>query len=237
MELNDKSHLVLLPGTLCNEKLWNHQLENLSDIADITVGDLSKDYTIEGMAKSVLNDAPDTFALAGLSLGGMVAIEIMRQAPERISRLALLDTNPNLPKAEQIKMWKHFIEMSKNGEFKAVTENYLLQGLLRPGNKDEKLISLITSMADDIGPVAMERQMMALTNRPDTLKVLPSINCPTTVIVGEEDTTCPVYMSEEIASMIPHANLIIIEDAGHLSSLERPEEVTSELREWFQKDK
>lgn len=223
----------MLPGTLCNEKLWEHQIKHLADIADIIVGDLTQDHTIEGMASSVLEQVPETFSLAGLSLGGIVAIEIMRQAPHRVNRLALLDTNPRLPTDEQIATWKKFIRMSKEGRFISITKDYLMPGLIRPANQVTSLVQTIIEMAEEVGPLAMERQMTALMNRPDAFQVLPSIDCPVNVMVGEEDSVCPVEMSMEITREIPGSQLTIIKKAGHLSSLDNPMEVSMRLREWI----
>lgn len=231
---NKKNPLLLLPGTLCNEKLWEHQISYLTDIASVTVGDLTQNNTIEGMASSVLEKAPERFALAGLSLGGMVAIEIMRQASERVTHLALLDTNPRPPTDAQIEAWHKFIQMSKEGNFISITRDFLMPGLIRPANQETSLTQTVIDMAEEVGADAMERQMTALMCRPDAFEVLPAIQCPVSVMVGEEDSVCPVEMSEEINREIPNSKLIVIEDAGHLSSLDNPLEVSYKLREWLQ---
>lgn len=236
LKRNNKIPLLLLPGTLCNEKLWEHQLAYLKDIASITVGDLTQNNTIEGMASSVLDKAPENFALAGLSLGGMVAIEIMRQAPERVTQLALLDTNPRPPTDAQIETWHKFIRISKEGNFTSITRDYLMPGLIRPANQNTSLVQKIIDMAEEVGADAMERQMTALMYRPDALEVLSTISCPVSVMVGEEDSVCPVEMSNEIVREIPNSNLTVIKDAGHLSSLDNPLEVSRKLRDWLQQN-
>ncbi|WP_152657194.1 alpha/beta fold hydrolase [Oceanobacillus sp. CFH 90083] len=236
LKRNNKIPLLLLPGTLCNEKLWEHQIAYLADIASITVGDLTQNNTIEGMASSVLKKAPERFALAGLSLGGMVAIEMMRQAPERVTQLALLDTNPRPPAKAQMEAWHQFIQMSKEGNFISITKDYLMPGLIRPAHQGTPLTQTVIDMAEEVGPAAMERQMTALMHRPDAFEVLPMIGCPVSVMVGEEDSVCPVEMSNEIVREIPNSHLTVIKDAGHLSSLDNPLEVSRKLKEWLQQN-
>jgi pimeloyl-ACP methyl ester carboxylesterase len=229
-----KENLILLPGTLCTEVLWNDQIEQLSDIVDIQVGDLTQNETIEAMAKSILRKAPPEFSLAGLSMGGIVAMEVIRQAPERVKRLALLDTNPLPPRAEQIKGWENFIGMANEGRFMEVTEKYLLPGLVHPDRlKDLDLIEKIKNMAKDTGPKAMIKQMKALMTRPDAREHLSMIDCPTLILLGRQDALCSYEMHEYLASAIPNTKLCVIEECGHLSTMEKPEEVTLALRSWL----
>lgn len=223
--------IVLLPGTLCNERIWDNQRKILSKYTDVFIGDLSKNSSIKSMAESVLKESPEFFNLAGLSLGGMVAIEIMRLSPKRVKNLALLDTNPHLPTKEQISNWKYFISLSESGRFHEVTERHLIKNLLSKNNEDERLKSTIIKMSEEVGKEAMIRQMKALIHRSDLTMQLPEIHVPTKVIVGKEDIVCPVEMSEFITNEIPGSNLEIIEGAGHLSSLEKPDEITDLLVE------
>lgn len=229
-----KEDLILLPGTLCTESLWKNQIEHLSDVANIQVGDLTQNDTIQGMAESILREAPSEFSLAGLSMGGIVAMELMRQAPERVKRLALLDTNPTPPRSEQIAGWENFIAMANNGQFMDITEKYLLPVLIHPDRqKDDDLVQTIMQMAEDIGPKAMIRQMKALMTRPDVRENLSSIKSPTLVLLGRQDKLCSLLMHEYLVSVIPDSTLSVIEKCGHLSTLERPEEVTAVLRDWL----
>ncbi|MFD2924802.1 alpha/beta fold hydrolase [Halobacillus naozhouensis] len=230
-----KPPLILLPGTLCDEKLWEHQVEHLSSLTDVSVHMLTEDDSIEDMALTVLKNAPERFSLAGLSLGGIVALEIVKRAPDRVTSLALLDTNPNPPRAEQIEAWGQFIEMAKNGQFKQITKKHLLPGLIRPESQTNKtLVSEILKMADQVGADALIRQMRALINKPDGRTVLTEISCPTLVMVGLEDTVCPLEMHKELASDIPSAKLVTIEQCGHLSSIEQPQAVSAVLQYWLQ---
>lgn len=227
--------LVLLPGTLCDERLWHYPMESLADIADMTVGNLSRYDTINALAEDVLSNAPDKFALAGLSLGGIVALEIMRIAPERVLKLALLDTNPYPPKVEQKSTWETFFEMVKNNQFMDITKIHLLPVLIHPDKQSDKaLVSSILQMAETIGEEAYVNQLKAVMNREDQRPILSSIICPTTIIVGREDIVCPVQISEYMAENIPNSEIKIIENAGHLITLDQPELVGEQLRKWLE---
>jgi pimeloyl-ACP methyl ester carboxylesterase len=229
-----KEALVLLPGTLCDERLWEHQLEHLTDVSDPSVSMLTEEETIEGMAESVLKDAPERFALAGLSLGGIVAMEVIRQAPERVTRLALLDSNPHGPKPEQLEGWKDLISKVESGQFQSIVKEKLLPNLIHPGRqKDSGLVSTIRDMAEEIGPEVYVQQLRAVSTRSDLWKGLREINVPTLLLVGRDDQVCPLSLHEEIQANILKSRLVIVEDCGHLSSLEQPEEVTAAMRTWL----
>ncbi|KWW21828.1 MULTISPECIES: alpha/beta hydrolase [Peribacillus] len=227
-----KVPLILLPGTLCDERLWESL--KLSDLADVKVCDVSKADTIEGMAKSVLKEAPDRFALAGLSLGGIISLEIMRIAPERVLKLALLDTNPYPPQPEQISGWERLIEMADNGLFLDITHNHLLPVLIHPDRRnDEALVSTIIEMAEKVGKAGYINQLKAVMTRSDQRPILSSIECPTMILTGKEDVVCPVHMSEFLQENIREARLEIVNHSGHLSTLEQPEKVSALLRAWL----
>ncbi|PJN88154.1 alpha/beta fold hydrolase [Bacillus sp. mrc49] len=227
-----KVPLILLPGTLCDERLWESL--KLSDLADVKVCDVSKADTIEGMAKSVLKEAPDRFALAGLSLGGIISLEIMRIAPERVLKLALLDTNPYPPQPEQISGWERLIEMADNGQFHDITHNHLLPVLIHPDRRnDEALVSTIIEMAEKVGKAGYINQLKAVMTRSDQRPILSSIECPTMILTGKEDVVCPVHMSEFLQENIREARLEIVNHSGHLSTLEQPEKVSALLRDWL----
>lgn len=233
-EMN-KPPLILLPGTLCDKRLWQHQVENLSSLADVSVVMLTEDDSIEDMARRVLKEAPERFALAGLSLGGIVALEIVKQAPERVLKLALLDTNPRSPREEQAETWEKFIDMAESGEFRQITKDYLLPVLIHPDSqKNEELTSEIVKMADNIGKSAMVRQMRALISKPDGRAALNKIGCPTLVMTGENDTVCTMDMHVELAENIKNSKLVTIDHCGHLSSMEQPEAVSAVLQYWLQ---
>lgn len=154
----ERTHLILLPGTLCDDRLWFHQIENLNDIASIEVGDLTKDVSIGNMVDRVLKDAPAGFALAGLSLGGIVASEIIRRAPERVKRLALLDTTYLPPLPDQIDTWKQWLSMTEQGKFTEITPKYLLPSIIHPDrSEDLELTGMIIDMSVTVGEQAFSR--------------------------------------------------------------------------------
>ena len=229
------THLILLPGMLLDAGLFSQQVEHLSEIADVRVGDITTSDTIEGLALSVLDDAPEIFALAGLSLGGIVAFEILRRAPERVERLALLDTSARPPRPEQLETWREFGEMTEEGRFAEVNERRIMPTLVHPDRREEAgLAEEIRRMAANVGERAFLRQLSAQKTRPDSRERLGEIACPTLVAAGRQDALCPVELHEEIASAIPRAALVVVEDCGHLSSMERPQAVTALLRYWLQ---
>jgi pimeloyl-ACP methyl ester carboxylesterase len=231
-----KIPLVLLPGMLCDAALWSHQLTHLSEIADVSVGNLTEADTLAGTARAILRRAPERFALAGLSLGGIVAFEVMRQAPKRVTRLALLDTNARPPRPEQLGVWQRFRTMTRQGRFAEITEQHLLPVLVAPDRQqDTALTTTIRQMAQHIGAEAFLRQLSLQEQRPDSRVDLPYISCPTLVLAGRQDMLCPLDMHEEIAAAIPCATLVVIEHCGHLSSLEQPQAVTAALRSWLQR--
>ncbi len=225
---------MLLPGLLCDSALWEPQRTGLADIADVTVADLTRHDSIKAMAGSVLETAPPRFCLAGLSMGGYVALEIMRQAPDRVERLALLDTSARVDTAENFRRRRGLISLARMGRFKGVTPR-LLPMLLHPDRlSDEGLTQLVMDMAERVGQEAFIRQQTAILGREDSRPGLSSIDCPTLVICGRQDQITPPELSEELAAGIPQAELFILENCGHLSSIERPDEVNAHFRRWLQ---
>jgi len=233
-----KQPLVLLPGLLCDAALWEPQLSDLADIADFFVADLTEQETIKDMAASVLRDSPwKEFALAGLSMGGYVAQEIMRQAPHRVTRLALLDTrsHPELP--EETKRRHQFMKLAQTGRgFTPVTNRMLPLMLHESRVKDAALVNIIREMAERTGVEAYIRQQKAIIARPDFRPLLPSIRCPTLVLCGRQDRLTPLENSEQMAAAIPGARLVVVEECGHMSTLERPKEVNRAMRKWLEQE-
>jgi pimeloyl-ACP methyl ester carboxylesterase len=227
--------LVLLPGTLCDAELWQHQTQHLEDIAAPSVGDVGRDESIAGMAERVLEAVPSRFALAGLSMGGIVAFGILRRAPERVVALALLNTNPSFPDDNQIALWHEEIEMAESGRFEEIVEERWIPSVLEAGgSRGGSLRDAIRRMAHRVGPKSYVRQLQAQIARPDSWSSLAAITCPTLVLGGRQDTMCSPALHEAMAAAIPNARLAIIEDCGHLSTLEQPEMVTALLRNWLE---
>jgi pimeloyl-ACP methyl ester carboxylesterase len=227
--------LILLPGLLCDAALWAPQVGALSDDANPWIADLTRHDSIAEMAAAVLREAPvERFALAGLSMGGYVAQEIVRQAPRRVERLALLDTRARPDEPDETQRRHALMELAqREGGFAPVT-NRMLPLLVHPARvKDEPLVRTIREMAERVGLAAYLRQQSAIIARPDFRPLLPSIRCPTLVLCGRQDALTPVVFHQEIAAAIPGAELEVIEACGHLSTLERPAEVNAALRAWL----
>jgi pimeloyl-ACP methyl ester carboxylesterase len=232
--MKNKFPLVLIPGLLCDDQLWQPQAEALADIADIWIADHTRSDTMIGVASDVLSDAPFAdFALAGLSMGGYIALEILRQAPRRVSRLALLDTSARAEQTEQTRRRMEFMALAEGGNFAGVTET-LLPLLIHAARLGEhSLTKVIKSMARNIGKEAFIRQQKAIMSRRESLSLLATVTCPTLVLCGRQDALTPLGLHEEIAARVRGALLQVIDDCGHLSTLERPEEVNTALREWL----
>jgi len=231
--MTEKTPLILLPGLLCDAALWAHQSETLSDIADVNVADLTKDESLGAMAARVLDAAPKTFALAGLSMGGYVAQEIMRRAPKRVERLALLDTSARADTPEQKTHRGELIDQLSVGDFRGVTSR-LLPLLIHPDRLAEStLTAVVKRSAANVGADAYVRQQTAIMNRPDGRGDLAKISCPTLVLCGRQDALTPLKMHDEMAAAIGSATLVVIDDCGHLAPLERPRAVSAVMRYWL----
>lgn len=229
-----KEPLILLPGLLNDAALWDHQIATLGDMAAITVADLSLDDSIEAMAGRVLATAPSRFALAGLSMGGYVAQEIMRRAPERVMRLALVDTAARADLPEQSEFRRGFIEMARQDRFAAAVEQFL-PNVLHPDHlATEGVAGTVRAMAARLGPEVFVRQQTAIMHRPDGRGDLARIGCPTLLLCGRQDALTPPKVQAEMAARIAGAKLVIIEDAGHLSPLEQPVAVSAVFSYWLQ---
>lgn len=227
--------LVLVPGLLCDERLWRHQVEGLADLAGrVLVPDVTGQDSVAGMARSILEAAPERFSLAGLSMGGYVSLEVVRQAPDRVEALALLDTSARPDTPEQTEARLDLIELARNGRFEEVWR-LLLPKIVHPDRVEEPEIrSAVREMAHAVGPEGFERQERAIIGRPDSRGDLPGISCPVFVLCGKDDALTPPRLHEELADGIPGASLRQIDNCGHLSTLERPEAVTSAMREWLE---
>jgi pimeloyl-ACP methyl ester carboxylesterase len=228
-----RTDLVLVPGLLCTGALWAPQIAALRDIVGCTVANHRRHRTMKGIARSILAAAPERFALAGLSMGGYIAYEIVRQAPERVERLALLDTGSRADTPERTAGRRALIATAEREGVRRAQE-LLMPVLVHPGRLNDKpLVDTILQMAVDTGLAAFKRQEAAIIGRPDNRPLLGSIRCPTLVLVGREDALTPPDLAREIAEGIPGARLEIVPDCGHISTLERPEAVTRALRAWL----
>jgi pimeloyl-ACP methyl ester carboxylesterase len=228
-----KIPLVLLPGLLCDAALWGPQVAALADIVEPWVADLSRDDSLSAMAQRVLAAAPARFALAGLSMGGYVAQEIMRQAPQRVTRLALLDTSARADTPERAAQRRGFIELVHKGHFKGITPR-MLPVYLHPDHlKDEAIAGAVIGMAERIGKDAYLRQQQAIMDRPDGREDLKRITVPTLALCGRDDQATPYEVNAEIAALVRGATFVAIERCGHISTLEKPAEVNAAMRRWL----
>jgi pimeloyl-ACP methyl ester carboxylesterase len=223
----------MLPGLLCDHALWRHQVEALADLADPWIADLTRADNVEEMARSVLEQAPERFALAGLSMGGYVCFEILRQAPRRVSRLALLDTKASPDSPEQRRRRRGLLSLASKGRFKGVTPQLLPMLLHEDRLEDAKLTGIVMAMAERVGRDAFIRQQTAILARPDSRPLLPGIDVPTLVLCGKEDALTPMAEHKAMAEAIPNAELTVVPHCGHLAPLERPEAVNAALRRWL----
>ncbi|MEK9831996.1 MAG: alpha/beta fold hydrolase [Rhodospirillaceae bacterium] len=229
----ERQNLMMIPGLLCDARLWAHQSEHLSDIADCSVADITGAESVDALADRVLAAAPERFALAGLSMGGYVAHAIMRRAPGRVTRLALIDTSARADTEDQLVRRKQLIDITRFGKFKGVTDRLLPILVHADRLVEEKLTDDIKKMAQNIGSDAFTRQQNVIMGRPDSRPFLVEYGVPTLVICGRQDALTPLDLSEEMAAGIPGARLAVIEDCGHLSTMERPQAATALMRQWL----
>jgi pimeloyl-ACP methyl ester carboxylesterase len=225
--------LVLLPGMMCDARLFMPQIAELSARHAVMVSPITRGDTIEEIARAALAAAPPRFALAGLSMGGIVAMEMLRQAPDRISRLALMDTNcqaelPNIAAAREPQ-----IVRVRAGRLIEVMRDEMKPNYLAPGPQRQEVLQVVMDMALSLGPDVFIRQSRALQRRPDQQGTLRRARTPTLVICGEHDALCPVRRHEFIAHLMPNARLEVIPGAGHLPTLETPQLVTDLLSRWL----
>jgi pimeloyl-ACP methyl ester carboxylesterase len=227
--MSETLHTVLVPGLLCSARLYAEQLPALWRLGSVSVADHRRDADLPGIARRLLAAAPARFALVGLSMGGYIAFEVLRQAPERVQRLVLLDTTARGETAEQTRNRRLLIDLAQSGSFDQVPDRLFPFYVHRRRQSDAGLRQLLRAMAEETGAEAFVRQETAILHRPDSRPGLSGIRCPSTVIVGEGDELTPPEMAREIAGGIPGAELIEIADCGHLATLERPAEVTAVL--------
>ena len=224
-----RQNLIFLPGFMCDARLFTPQLASLStNDVNCKVGDLSRAGTIERMASQIIADAPPRFALAGLSMGAIVALEICRQAGERVSHLALMNATARADAAGSSR--KAQLRRVAAGELDLVLREDLKPQYLAAQNRTHERLALLEQMGESLGEDVFVRQTMALCIRRAAFDILADISCPTLVIAGAEDRVCPLDRHEEIARAIDGADLLILPGCGHISTLECPEAVSDALR-------
>jgi pimeloyl-ACP methyl ester carboxylesterase len=225
--------MVLVPGLLCSARLYSEQLGTLWRFGPVTLADHTRDDTMEAIAHRILDAAPPRFALAGLSMGGYIALAIVRQAPERVQRLALLDTTARPDTPQRIESRRSQIALAESGRLGEVAQALWPVFVHRNRHGDQALKRIVLTMAEETSPEAFVRQQKAIMGRPDARPLLASIKCPTLVLVGDGDELLPPAISEEIAAGIAGSRLVVVPDCGHLSTLERPDAVNRALIQWM----
>src|ERR1700676_207758 len=225
--------IVLVPGLTCTARLYAEQIPALWQFGPVTIADHRRDDSMAAIARRILAAAPPRFALAGLSMGGYIAFENMRQVAERVPRLALRDAGARGDTPEQTERRKVVIALANSGRYADVTDIAFPVYVHRNRPNDEALKRTVRTMAEETGPEAFLRQQRAIIGRPDSRPGLGAITCPTLVLVGEGDEATPPDLAREIAAGISGSRLVMIPDSGHLSTLERPQAVTAALVEWM----
>ncbi len=225
--------VVLIPGLVCTPRFYEPVLSTLWRSGPVMFARHTEDDSMAAIATRILAHAPPRFALAGHSMGGYIALEIMRQAPARVARLALLDTSALADLPEQTEKRRALIDITKKGRFSDVPD-VMFPNLVHPSRRDDKALQeLVRTMAADTGPEAFIRQQTAIMNRVDSRPSLAAIQCPTLVVVGDSDALTPPARAAELVAGIAGATLVTLKSCGHMCVPERPEEMKNALRDWL----
>lgn len=232
--MSESLPIVLIPGLLCSPRLYADQLPELWRFGSLVIADHTRDDSVAAIARRIVAAAPPRFALVGLSMGGYIAFEIMRTSPDRVARLALLDTSARADTPEQSERRRTQIALAQSGRFGEVIDQLFSVWVHRSRRNDESLRRVVQRMAAETGPEAFTRQQTAIMTRPDSRPGLAAIRRPTLVLVGDGDEATPPDRAAEIANGIAAARLAVIPECGHLSPLEQPLHVTRELIAWLE---
>ncbi len=225
--------IILVPGLNCSARLYAEQIPALWQFGPVTVADHRRDDSMAVLARRILAAAPPRFALAGLSMGGYAAFEIMRQAPDRVVKLALLDTGAGSEVPARTEARKPLIQLARQGRFAEITDDQFPLLVHRSRHADAALKAAVRAMNEETGAEAYLNQQKAIISRPDSRPGLAAIACPTLVLVGDEDHPTPPALAHEMADGIRGSRLVVIPACGHLSTMERPQAVTEALVEWM----
>jgi len=226
--------IVLIPGLLASARMYAAQIPQLWRAGPVMIADHTRDASMSAVARRILGTAPARFALAGLSMGGYIAFEILRQAPERIAKVALLDTSARADAPEQTAMRRAQMTLAAQGRLAEVVEQQFPRLVHRARHADASLREVFNLMAEEVGAAGFIRQQTAILGRSDSRPTLGSVRCPALVLVGEGDELTPPERAAEIAAGIRGAHLVTVPQCGHVSTLEQPVEVTRALLEWLE---
>jgi pimeloyl-ACP methyl ester carboxylesterase len=231
-------HLLLLPGLACDAEVWKHQARTLGETTSVEIADYGSSDSLPEMARVAIARAPESFAVAGHSMGGRVALEILRRAPDRVVGLALLDTayQPWMAgeAGEREKEERAgYVKIARSEGMRAMARAWL-QKMVHPSRlADAPLIDAIIEMFGRKSPDVFAGQIKALLERPDAGPVLASVRCPTMIICGREDAWALLEVHRQMAARLSNGQLVVVENCGHMAPMERPEAVTAALAGWF----
>ncbi|MFC3615466.1 alpha/beta fold hydrolase [Lutimaribacter marinistellae] len=225
--------VVLLPGMMCDARLYHHQMLHLSRERAVTIAPITQGERVEEIASGLLDQLPKRFALAGLSMGGIVAMEILRRAPDRVTRICLMDTDALADTPQIAAAREPMIVGARAGRLDEVMKQAIRPEFLAPGAGRVAVLEQVMEMARDLGPEVFVRQSRALQRRPDQQGTLRKIRVPAMVLCGAHDGLTPVKRHSFMAELIDGAELRVIDEAGHIPTLETPEAVTAALRDWL----
>ncbi len=232
--MTDPLPIICIPGLAASPRLYAEQIPQLWALGSVTIAQHGRHESVDAIARAILGAAPERFALVGLSMGGYVSFEIMRQAPERVVKLALLDTSARPDTPEQTENRRSQISLAEKALIGDLAEA-LFPRLVHPLRRsDERLRGTVRLMAEETGAAGFIRQQRAIMSRPDSRPTLSSIRCPTLVLVGDSDELTPPDRAAEMAQGIAGACLVTVAECGHLSTLEHPQEVTDALMRLLQ---
>lgn len=231
--------LVLVPGLMCDDAVWAPVLPYCTAASSCTVADHGQADDLVDMARQILAWAPERFALAGHSMGARVALEVLRRAPERVARVALLDTGykaRDVGPVGEVEAAKRYalLRVAREQGVRAMAMQWV-QGMVHPSRlHDDELIDRILDMFSRKSPEVFDRQIRALLNRPDASAVLASLQVPTLILCGRQDGWAPVSQHEAMHVLAPDSVLEVVDDAGHMAPMERPQAVGALLARWLQ---
>ena len=225
----------MVPGMMCDERIFSPQIEELSKNLEVTVADISSFPTVRELASDLLKKAPKSFSLLGHSMGGIIAMEIYSQEPNRIEKLILMDTNPKA-ELDEVKLKREpQIKDVREGKLLEVMRDEMKPNYLAESENKSSVLDVCMDMALSLGPDVFINQSRALQKRADQLNTIQSINIPVLIMCGSEDKLCTVERHEMMHNMISDSDLKIINNAGHMPTLEQPRETTEVLKEWLMK--
>jgi pimeloyl-ACP methyl ester carboxylesterase len=225
--------LILLPGMMCDARLFTPQIEALSSSRPVMVMPMIGNSSVQQLAKAILDNSPPRFALLGLSMGGIVAMELIRQSPERVTRLALFDTNPKADTPERAMLRDQEIKRVATGELRAIIRDDMKPNYLSDGQHKGAILDLCMQMGEALGPQVFIQQSKALQNRPDQCGTLSDVQVPTLIACGEDDALCPLEKHELMHTLISGSQFCVIPKAGHLPTLEQPEKSNHIIEKWL----